>query len=459
MKSTSCLKSSHDNLKEFLRIQPAFAILVSMNRNYLKALGPGILFASTAIGVSHLVQSTRAGADYGFALVWAIILANLFKYPFFEFGSRYANATGKSIIDGYHKLGTWVLALYALVTAGSMFFVIAAVGAVTVGFVQNLFGVKLSLLGFDPFYSTAIIVFLVSSLILILGKYKILDSLIKVIGAVLLFSTLTAFFLTVSKGQTQADPSLIPKNLWTKENVIFLIALMGWMPTAVDLSTWNSLWTVERIKQTGYRPKLKETLFDFNFGYITSALLSLCFVTLGAYLIYGTGKPVEQSSAKFANQVVNLYTETIGGWSYYIIAVAAFAIMFGTCIAVLDGYARAINRTSLLLFKTGERKYTYVIWVVLSALGGLGLIYYYLVYLKSIDPEAANAGFQKLVDIATVISFIIAPVIAVANFILVGKKYIGDKAPPVWLKLLSYLGIVFLIGFSLFYFVAPSIFA
>ena len=79
-----------------------------MNKDkFLKTLGPGILFASTAIGVSHLVQSTRAGANYGFALLWAVILANLFKYPFFEYGSRYANATGTSIIDGYKRMGTW----------------------------------------------------------------------------------------------------------------------------------------------------------------------------------------------------------------------------------------------------------------------------------------------------------------------------------------------------------------
>ncbi len=30
---------------------------------YRKTFGPGILFACTAIGVSHLVQSTRAGAE------------------------------------------------------------------------------------------------------------------------------------------------------------------------------------------------------------------------------------------------------------------------------------------------------------------------------------------------------------------------------------------------------------
>ena len=32
----------------------------------IKISGPGLLFASTAIGVSHLIQSTRAGADFAF---------------------------------------------------------------------------------------------------------------------------------------------------------------------------------------------------------------------------------------------------------------------------------------------------------------------------------------------------------------------------------------------------------
>lgn len=52
-------------------------------RRLMLTLGPGILFASTAIGTSHLVQATRAGADYGFALLWAILAAHVAKYPFF----------------------------------------------------------------------------------------------------------------------------------------------------------------------------------------------------------------------------------------------------------------------------------------------------------------------------------------------------------------------------------------
>ena len=82
-----------------------------MKKRILKSLGPGLLFAGAAIGVSHLVQSTRAGADFGFGLLWAILIAALFKYPFFQFGPRYAAATGETLLDGYKKLGSGVLAI------------------------------------------------------------------------------------------------------------------------------------------------------------------------------------------------------------------------------------------------------------------------------------------------------------------------------------------------------------
>ena len=81
----------------------------------LKSLGPGLLFAGAAIGVSHLIQSTRAGAEFGFGLLWALILINCIKYPFFQFGPRYAQATGESLLDGYKKLGKGILIAYFIV--------------------------------------------------------------------------------------------------------------------------------------------------------------------------------------------------------------------------------------------------------------------------------------------------------------------------------------------------------
>tara|TARA_B110000014_G_scaffold233979_1_gene197609 strand:+ start:4 stop:957 length:954 start_codon:yes stop_codon:yes gene_type:complete len=314
---------------------------------------------------------------------------------------------------------------------------------------ENLFGMGHHL--YWPMITTALVLGICGT-ILISGRYNLLDTLIKIIGIVLLLSTLIAFTLTLINGPLPKTAVFIEVDPWGAAGLAFLIPLMGWMPTAVDLSTWNSLWTIERIKQTGYRPKLKETLFDFNFGYITSALLSICFVTMGAYMLYGTGFEMPKASDEFAGSVVGLYTEVIGSWSYIIIAAATFSIMFGTCIAVFDGYGRALKRSSELLFpvmiKNNESnisKSLYPLFIGLLILGTFLLIWSF----------EGTGDFGILVNIATIISFLIAPVIAIFNFILVQKKYIGKEAtPPLWMSILSYLGILFLTGFSIYYLVS-----
>ncbi|NND95550.1 MAG: Nramp family divalent metal transporter [Flavobacteriales bacterium] len=415
---------------------------MSMKRNIWKTLGPGILFASTAIGVSHLVQSTRAGVVYGFSLLWAVLLSNLMKYPFFEFGSRYANATGTSLIDGYKRLGTWMLLAYALVTLFSMFFVSAAVTAVTGGFLDNLFGIG-EHWGLSH-SSIAAGLLLTCALILSIGRYKILDSLIKVIASVLLVTTFIAFIFTLFHGPRSGTLDMTQLMPSDEIGIGFMIALMGWMPTAVDLSAWNSLWTVARIEQTRYHPSMKETLLDFNIGYIVSAILAVFFITMGAFLFFDTGVQMSSKGATFAHQVITMYTASIGQWSYIIVSSAGFAIMLGTCIAVLDGYARSMDRVLHLLYdkavssKGSRNTYSITLWVV--ALGSFAIISF------------IGSSIPKLVDLATTISFLIAPLLAIVNMILVHRPFVEQEhVPPLWLRTLAYLGILFLVGFSIFY--------
>src|SRR5690625_5541272 len=83
---------------------------------------------------------------------------------------------------------------------------------------------------------------------------------------------------------------------------------MGWMPIPIDAAAWQSIWTLERIKQTGYKPKLGEVQFDFNLGYIGTATIALCFLTLGAFLMFGSGQEYATSAAAFSNQFIELYT-------------------------------------------------------------------------------------------------------------------------------------------------------
>ncbi|MBT8268108.1 MAG: Nramp family divalent metal transporter, partial [Bacteroidia bacterium] len=161
----------------------------------LKKLGPGLLFAGAAIGVSHLVQSTRAGADFGFGLIWALLLVNLAKYPFFQFGPRFASATGMSLLDGYRKMGKGVLIAYFILTFATMFTIQTAVTIVTAGLASSLFG------DFISVETWTIIILAICSVLLMLGRYKLLDNLIKVIIIVLSISTILAVVMAIGKNE------------------------------------------------------------------------------------------------------------------------------------------------------------------------------------------------------------------------------------------------------------------
>lgn len=401
-----------------------------MNRLSFKSIGPGLIFAGAAIGVSHLVQSTRAGADFGYGLLWALLLVTIFKYPFFEFGMRYANATGETLLDGYKKLNKNILPLYYLLTFATMFTIQAAVTIVTASLAQMLFG---------DFFSVkiwAIIVLLISTLILLIGRYKLLDHLMKIIVITLTVSTIIAVGLSFSKNTATLNfHQLIPSN--TTE-IAFLIAFMGWMPAPLDCSIWQSLWTVEKQKVsksfTGKSP-----LYDFNIGYALTIFVGVCFMSLGVLIMYNSNLTFSNSGAEFSNQLINMYTNSLGSWSYLIIGIAAFTTMFSTTLTTLDASPRAMHKTSALLFEKFNYS-SFKFWLFLLVVGTSAIFIWF------------SAELMTLVKIATIISFLTAPFYAIINYKLITSKHTPQAdQPPLFIKILSWLGMAFLLGFGLWY--------
>lgn len=397
------------------------------------------MWAGAAIGVSHLVQSTRAGAGYGFALVWAVILANIFKYPFFEYGPRYAVATGENLLHGYKRLGKWVLVLFLVLTVATMFTIQAAVTIVTAGLVSYGTGGAISPLAW------AAILLAVCMMLLFIGRYAMLDKTIKAVIVILTISTLWALFAAIGKHGLQTPAEAVVPSIWGTSGIFFMIALMGWMPSAIDISVWSSLWTIERTKQTGYRPKLKESLLDFNIGYIGTALISLCFLTLGALVIFGRGQSLSPKGAVFAGQFIGMYTESIGSWSKYIITIAAITTMFSTTLTCLDAFSRVLRSTMAELSAHKEEKISgsrshYWGWMLVVAAGTMILL------------TALASSMAFMVDLATTLSFLTAPILAVINYkVVTGKHMPAEGLPPKWLIALSWAGFVFLFGFSLIF--------
>lgn len=400
------------------------------------AFGPGLILAAAAIGVSHLVQSTRAGADYGFTLVWAVIIASLMKYPFLEYGPRYASATGESLIAGYKKLGSWALWIYIIFTVGTMFAIQAAVTIVTASLAVELTGIELPLLVWS------IIILAICIGVLFRGQYSALDSLIKVVMVVLTISTVAAFFMALFEGHS---PSLTEApSVWDVAGITFLIALMGWMPIPIDASAWHSLWTLEREKQTSHRSSLKESLLDFNIGYIGSAILALIFLGLGALVMFGSGVSFSSAGAAFAQQLIDLYTQTLGDWAHWIIIICAFTTMFSTTLTVTDSYPR-VSREIFRVMETGKDSDAWI-FTYKGLLFGISAISMLVLYIT-------GSQFTYIIDLATSLSFLTAPALAFINYRLIMSSYFPDEhKPPVWLRVLSWFGMIFLSAFALLFF-------
>jgi len=381
-------------------------------KSFWKALGPGLLFAGTAVGVSHLVQSTRAGAVYGLGMLLVILAANAVKYPAFSFGPRYAAATGTSLLEGYRRQGRWALGIYGLVTVGVMFTVLAAVSLVTAALAKITFEITFHLQ--LPTIWFAVLLIAVCAGILGVGGFRWLDRVIKVTVAILTLSTFVATALALPRIEwSQVD--LMPK----KWEPTFLAGLVGWMPSAIDVAVWHSLWTIARRRDSGHAPTVRESLLDFRIGYIGTALLAFCFMFLGAAVM--SGREPAGSAVAFAAQVIDLYAETLGGWSRVLISVSALTVMFSTTLAVVDGFPRVL--TSLHdRFRGPEepdtegslaRRSTYWIYLGLIALGALTIIQQFLGALKA------------LVDLATTLSFLTAPVLAILNH----RAVYGEEMP------------------------------
>ena len=410
-------------------------------KKFLKILGPGLLYAGAAVGVSHLVQSTRAGAMFNFDLVWVLILANILKYPFFEFAPRYAVSTGNSLVDGYNIIGKWAVGLFAVVTFFSMFIFQAAITVVTVGLITYVFKITISIV------TMSIIVLLAALLMLVVGKYSLLDKVIKYIIVLLALSTVIAVFAAFGIHK-EITPGALTSFTWTrKADVFFMIAFVGWMPAPIDVSVWSSMWSIAKAKEIGYFPKLNEALTEFRVGYFGTAFLALGFLTMGALVMYGTGEQFSNSGTKFSEQLINMYTSSLGSWAYWIVSIAAIATMISTSITVLDAYPRVLTPAFKYLFPNSwkplkSNQILTWIWLVVLITGSIFLIAF------------AAKSMGVLVNLATTISFMVAPILAWLNYRVVTDKHMPKEAVPgIFLKVLSWIGITFFVGFSIVYLV------
>ncbi|MFV2030180.1 NRAMP family divalent metal transporter [Neisseria sp. S1] len=396
----------------------------------LRAMGPGILLASAAVGGSHLIASTQAGALYGWQLAIIILLVNVLKYPFFYFSTHYTLDTGKSLVEGYAEKSRVYIWIFLFLTVASSTISSGAVALITAVIVKTAIPtLPLSV------NMLAVGVMLATLLVLLLGHYRVLDGITKLIMISLTVATIAAAMIAAGRGM-QMVPDFVEPSPWNMASLAFIIALMGWMPAPLEATSINSMWVTakQKLDPTNY----KDAMFDFNIGYAVSTILALIFLALGALVQYGNGEAVEMVGGKYIGQLINMYAATIGEWSRLLVAFIAFACMFGTTLTLLDGYGRVNAETVRLLSQSKQHSNRSVVfWTCWSAFSGLAVILWF------------NSALAEMLRFAMISAFLSAPVIAWLNYSLVRSTHRHAISVP--MNLLAVAGLVYLIGFTLIF--------
>lgn len=397
----------------------------------LAALGPGILLATAAIGGSHIVASTQAGALFGWQLAWLILLVNVLKYPFFRFGVEYTLNHGESLLQGYQRKGRGYLYLFTLLNMMAAVVNTAGVLLLTAALLQYFLPWTLSL----PLLCLLLLALCLA--ILLAGQYRLLDRVSKWIMVLLTLTTLIAAAMAWLQGPL-APADYVAPSPWTLASLGFLVALMGWMPAPIEISAINSLWLQQ--KQQQGKVSKANGLFDLNLGYWSTTALALVFLALGALVQYGSDQPVELAGAAYTQQFVGIYARTIGEWSTLLVAGVAFLCMFGTTITVLDGYARTLDQSMQLLgWQRQRNQRSYSLWLVAQASAGFAVILFF------------KSALGPMLTFAMSLAFLTTPLFAWLNFSLM-QQYQGtvhgiSKRMQCW----AWLGLSYLFGFALLF--------
>jgi Mn2+/Fe2+ NRAMP family transporter len=325
----------------------------------------------TAIGQTHVILSTYAGARFGFSLLWMVVLAHVLTYPLFEYGTRYAAATGTSLVDAYLKMPRMrgaLAAFFAVLLLTLPFLALASLLSVTASILSAAF----PQVGFSRW---AIITVATTAVLIFAGRYRWLEVLSLVMAGVLVLGTAVAFAFELPTAADVARGVLVPAI--PAGSLVVLVALMR-LPSDPASSILLSAWAARK-RETWLRggeplAALRKSLLDLRLGYAFSLVVAVVFLCLGAVVLHP--RAVDLEGVDLALQLSRIYTETVGAWMFPLFIGVTFVAIWGGYYTAADGVSRIFqdlwyrNRTRAA---SGELTRVRVLYTLLIMLGSLAL--------------------------------------------------------------------------------------
>lgn len=319
---------------------------VGFARNHL---GPSLLWALVGIGGSHVVLAPTLGGLYGVFAVWIVTVVYLAKYGGWELGIRYNYGVGRNPVEAYGDLpgpahwGQWLtLGVYLV----GWTVILAAVGTATAAFASALVP------GFSLIELYVVLIGAAMTLVLI-ARYHLIESLMKLFAVALgLLVLLGAFVSPPSPARIEATAFAAP-DVTSAAFLGLFAAIAGYAPTGLSTTVTIGSWSMAKRQgaralrdrdvdptDESYHDYIRSWMRvgkrDFRIAFGLSYVLLVSMILLSTAVLYPT--PPQDQNVAIA--IANLLRGTFGAWSYYALAIGAFAALYSTVVTVLDGASR-----------------------------------------------------------------------------------------------------------------------
>ena len=290
-----------------------------------------------------------------------------------------------------------------------------------------------------------------TGLLLIIGRYKTLERVTKLLIVAMVFCTLMATVAILPDVVTQLEQgaTMLPTQL-DLAGALFMAALIGWMPVPLDASVWQSLWTKAKADSSAQKPSMRDSRIDFNCGFIGTVILAVCFLLMGSALMFNKGILLESGSVAFSTQLIGLYQAVFGSVFGPVITVAALAIIYSSLLAVMDAFPRtlvALHRRWKGIPERNDTQFkleaTHPLYLAVLAFMLLCAAFSYWVLPSSLT---------ALIDLAATVAFVSAPIIAWLNYqAITGAAVPVEYQPGMGFRVYSLLCLLIMAVFALGY--------
>lgn len=320
-----------------------------------KKMGPGVLVAAAFIGPGTVTACTLAGVEFGYALLWAMLLSVLATIILQEMSARLGIITQKGLADVIKQelktpwiRNTVVAIILGAIVVGNAAYEAGNIGGATLG-LEAIFGED-----YIPYYPW--IIGACAFILLYIGSYKLLEKVLVSLVIVMSLSFLVTAIIT------KPDVLAILKGLFVPsvptESILTIIALVGTTVVPYNLFLHASLVS-EKWKSPD---DLKDVKRDTYVSIALGGLVSMAIIIAATTIKGGEVKNVMD----LAKGLQPLY----GDAAKYFMGIGLFAA--GVTSAITAPLAAAYVANSCFGWKVGLKNMKFkLIWMVILGVGVL----------------------------------------------------------------------------------------